>query len=136
MHIDEMLRRMVEKKSSDLILRALYAPVLRIHGGLYVQGDFPVLTQEDLLAIMATIANDEQRARFEKDLELDLAYSIPKVGRFRVNVMKQRGTLGFTFRLVPFDVPTIDELKLPQICKELISEAPRAYPGNRSDRQR
>jgi twitching motility protein PilT len=53
-------------------------------------------------------------------LELDLAYAIPKVGRFRVNVMRQRGTLGFTFRLVPFDVPTIDELKLPQICKDLI----------------
>ena len=120
MHIDDMLRRMVEKQASDLILRVAYAPVLRIHGDLHVQEDFPVLTQEDLLAILATVASDDQRVRFEKDLELDLAYGIPKVGRFRVNVMKQRGTLGFTFRLVPFDVPTIDELKLPQICKELI----------------
>ena len=120
MHVDEMLRRMVEKKSSDLILRVVSSPVLRINGELYVQNDLPVLNQEDLLAILGTIATPEQRARFEKELELDLAYGIPKVGRFRVNVMRQRGTLGFTFRLVPFDVPTIDELKLPQICKELI----------------
>ncbi len=120
MHVDDFLRRMVEKKSSDLILRVASAPVCRINGGLYVQDDLPVLTQEDLVGILANVANDEQRVRFEKDLELDLAYGIPKVGRFRVNVMKQRGTLGFTFRLVPFDVPTVDELKLPLICKELI----------------
>lgn len=115
-----MLRRMVETESSDLILRVPSAPVLRIHGNLHVQQDFPVLTQEDLQAVLATVASHEQQARFERDLELDLAYSIPRVGRFRVNVMKQRGTLGFTFRLVPFDIPTIDQLKLPQICKELI----------------
>jgi twitching motility protein PilT len=120
MHINDMLRRMVEKKSSDLILRVVSPPVLRIDGGLHIQSDLPVLTQEDLLTILAIITTPEQRARFEKELELDLAYGIPKVGRFRVNVMKQRGTLGFAFRLVPFDVPTIDELKLPQICKELI----------------
>ncbi len=120
MHIDEMLRRMVDKKSSDLILRVVSPPVLRIHGGLFIQEDMPVLTQEDLVAILEVITTPEQRARFDKELELDLAYGVPKVGRFRVNVMKQRGTLGFTFRLVPFDVPTIDELKLPQICKELI----------------
>jgi twitching motility protein PilT len=111
---------MVGKKSSDLILRVVSAPVLRINGELYVQNDLPVLNQEDLLAILGTIATAEQRARFEKELELDLAYGIAKVGRFRVNVMRQRGTLGFTFRLVPFDIPTIDELKLPQICKDLI----------------
>ncbi len=120
MHIDDMLRRTVEKKSSDLILRVASPPVLRIDGRIHVQDDLPVLTQEDLLAILGTVASPEQRVRFEKELELDLAYGIPKVGRFRVNVMKQRGTLGFTFRLVPFDVPTIDEMKLPQICKDLI----------------
>ena len=120
MHIDELLRVTVDKKASDLILRASCAPVLRIHGNTIMQKDLPLLTLEDLQNILDTITSPEQKARFTNDLELDLAYGVAKVGRFRVNVMKQRGSLAFTFRLVPFDVPTIDELKLPQICKDLI----------------
>lgn len=120
MHIDEMLRRMVELKASDLILRIASAPVLRIDGSLCYQTDFPVLTQEALQTIFETITSPEQRASFARELELDLAYGVAGMGRFRVNVMKQRGTLGFTFRLVPFDIPTIDDLKLPVICKDLI----------------
>jgi twitching motility protein PilT len=120
MNIDDLLRRMVEKRSSDLLLRVACSPVLRIDGSLYIQEDFPVLDPETLQNIFDIIASPEQRERFIKELELDLAYGVPGVGRFRVNVMKQRGTLGFTFRLVPYNIPTIDELKLPQICKELI----------------
>ena len=120
MHIDELLKRMVEKKSSDLILRVGTSPVLRIDGSLFPQPDMVALTGDDLQKIFETIASPDQRATFSREYELDLAYSIAGVGRFRVNVMKQRGTLGFTFRLVPFDIPSIDDLKLPPICKELI----------------
>jgi twitching motility protein PilT len=120
MHIDEILKRMVEQKSSDTILRITCQPVLRIDGVLYPQADLPIMNQESLQTIFETITSPEQRSHFARELELDLAYSIAGVGRFRVNVMKQRGTLGFTFRLVPFNIPTIDELKLPAICKELI----------------
>jgi twitching motility protein PilT len=120
MPIDDMLRRMVEKRSSDLILRVASAPVLRIDGSLYAQEDFGILNQEALQSIFDSITSQDQRNRFIQDLELDLAYGIPGVGRFRVNVMRQRGTLGFTFRLVPFNIPTLEDLKLPQICKELI----------------
>ena len=111
---------MVEKQSSDLLLRVATPPVLRIDGSWYVQEDFPVLDPESLQTVFDNIATPEQRERFIKELELDLAYGVPGVGRFRVNVMRQRGTLGFTFRLVPYNIPTIDELKLPQICKTLI----------------
>ena len=120
MNIDDMLVRMVEKKSSDLILRVATPPVLRINGSLYIQEDFGILTQENLQLILDTVANPDQRVRFTRELDLDLAYSIAGLGRFRVNVMKQRGTIGFTFRLVPFNIPTIEELNLPPICKELI----------------
>jgi twitching motility protein PilT len=120
MHIDDILKRMVEKKSSDTILRMTCYPVLRIDGDLYPQTDLPMVNQEILQTVFETITSPEQRATFARELELDLAYAIAGVGRFRVNVMKQRGTLGFTFRLVPFNIPTIDDLKLPAICKELI----------------
>jgi len=120
MHIDDMLKRMVEKKASDLIVRVASPPVLRIDGVLYPQQDLPVLSHDDLQLIFESITNPEQRATFARDLELDFAYAIAGLGRFRVNLMKQRGTLGFTFRLVPFNIPTIDELKLPPICKDLI----------------
>jgi twitching motility protein PilT len=120
MNIDNLLRSMVEKRSSDLLLRAGSSPVLRIDGSWYVQEDFPILDPEALHNIFDIVTSPEQRERFIKESELDLAYGVPGVGRFRVNVMRQRGTLGFTFRLVPYDIPTIDELKLPQICKELI----------------
>ena len=136
MHIDDMLRRMVEKKSSDLILRVASPPVLRIDGILVIQEDFGVLNQENLQSIFEIITTLEQRSRFAQDLELDLAYGIAGVGRFRVNVMKQRGTLGFTFRLVPFIIPTIDDLKLPSICKDLIMKPQRAYSRHRTDRKR
>jgi twitching motility protein PilT len=120
MNVDDFLKRMVELKASDLILRVVSPPVLRLHGELVVQNGFPYLTIEDLQSILESITTLEQRAHFQKELELDLAYGIPKVGRFRVNVMRQRGSLGFTFRSVPFEIPTIDELKLPPICKDLI----------------
>lgn len=120
MHIDEMLKRMVELRASDLILRAGSSPVVRIDGSLYPQTDLSALSQESLQSIFDTITSPEQRASFTRELELDFAYGAAGTGRFRVNVMKQRGTLGFTFRLVPFDIPSIDELKLPVICKDLI----------------
>lgn len=120
MHIDELLKIAVEKESSDLILRVGCSPVLRVHGDLQVQTSVPQLSGEDLQTIFEIVASPEQREHFARELELDLAYGVTKVGRFRVNVMRQRGTLGFTFRSVPFEVPTIDDLKLPPICKDLI----------------
>lgn len=120
MHVDDFLRKTVEMKASDLILRVTSPPVVRVNGALHVLTEFPVLMQEELQTIFETVTSPEQRDRFLHDLELDLAYAIAKVGRFRVNVMKQRGTLAFAFRLVPYEIPTIDQLKLPQICKELI----------------
>ena len=64
---------------------------------------------------------------FETNNELDFSYSIAGVGRFRVNIGRQRGTLALAFRLIPFSVPTIDDLGLPPILKELIMIAPRPH---------
>ncbi len=94
--------------------------MLRIYGELIPQDDLPPATPSDIEGVFNQITTEKQREAFYRDLELDFAYSIPKVARFRVNVMRQRSTMSIAFRRVPFRIPTIDELELPQICKQLI----------------
>jgi len=119
MDIVELLRLMVEKRASDLHVRVPSPPVLRIDGEL-VPLELPQCTFEDIETAFDYITTPEQRNRFHLEKELDFAYSVPGLARFRVSVMRQRGTVSLAFRLVPFKVFTIDELALPDICKELI----------------
>lgn len=120
MEIEALLRLTIEKGASDLHLKVPSRPVLRVDGKLAVQEDLPPLTGPDLEAIFEQVTTQEQRVTFLRERELDFAYSIPGLARFRVNVLQQRGTLSFAFRPVPIKIPTIDELGLPQICKQLI----------------
>jgi twitching motility protein PilT len=94
--------------------------MFRIYGKLTTIPDLPPLKIEDTELIFHAITTQIHKERFASDLELDMAYSAPGIGRFRVNVLKQRGTIAFAIRLVPFKIPTIEELKLPEICRELI----------------
>ena len=111
---------MVEKRASDLHVRVPSTPVLRVDGELVPLGHLPQVTMEDAETAFDYITTPEQRNRFHLEKELDFAYSVPGLARFRVSVMRQRGTISLAFRLVPFKVFTIDELALPDICKELI----------------
>ncbi|MDO9334521.1 MAG: type IV pilus twitching motility protein PilT [Dehalococcoidales bacterium] len=120
MEIDTLLRIMVDKNASDLHLRVGSPPILRIDGKLVAIADWQPLTIENTETIFESISTPEHRRTFAAELELDIAYSASGIGRFRVNVLRQRGTLAFAIRLVPFKIPTIDQLKLPAIYKELI----------------
>lgn len=120
MEIREILKRMVERGASDLHLKIPSPPVLRIDGTLEPQGDMPSIEPADMQRIFEKITNEEQRMRFLEKRELDFAYSLNGTARFRVNVLQQRGTMGIAFRFVPFDVPTIDELGLPQTLKDIV----------------
>lgn len=120
MQIDELLSLMVEKDASDLHLRVPSPPVLRIDGVLIPQEDLPPVTHTDIKEAFEHITVESQRKAFDQKLELDLAYSIPGLAGFRVSVLNQRRTMSIAFRRIPSTVPTIDELELPQICKELI----------------
>lgn len=111
---------MVEFKASDVHLRVPSPPVFRIDGNLVVQTEFPAMTQEILEKLFEHITSSEQRQVFERERELDFAYSVSGLARYRVNVMQQRGTLSMAFRMVPFKILTIEELGLPQVCKQLI----------------
>jgi twitching motility protein PilT len=120
MEIDALLKVMVNKNASDLHLRIGSPPMLRIDGKLVAISEWPPITVEDTEAIFKSISTPEHRKIFAAELELDIAYSASGIGRFRVNVLRQRGTLAFAIRLVPFKIPTIDQLKLPEIFKDLI----------------
>ena len=120
MEIDDLLKLVVDKGSSDLHLKVPNPPVLRISGDLKPQEDLPPLTAIDIEVIFEQVTTQEQKVTFLRERELDFAYSIPGVARFRVNVLKQRGTLGIVFRVVPFSIPSIDELGLPQLFKKLV----------------
>ncbi len=120
MQIDDLLKLMVEKNASDLHIRVGSPPMFRIYGKLSAVKDWPPISIEDSVAILESISSPKQRQTFDEALELDLAYSSSGIGRFRVNVLRQRGTVAFVIRLVAFKIPTIEQLGLPLICKELI----------------
>jgi twitching motility protein PilT len=120
MQVDELLKLMVNKGASDLHLTVRRPPVLRIDGVLTPQEDLPPMTVKDVELALQRVTTEEQRSVFDREWELDFAYSVPGLARFRVNALRQRGVIGLAFRFVPFYVPSIDEWELPQIFKELI----------------
>jgi twitching motility protein PilT len=119
MNIEELLRMMVEKGASDLHLRVPSPPVLRIDGVLRVQEHLPGVTPQFVKESLEHIASERHIERFYNELELDMAYGLPGVARFRVNAFFQRGTISIAIRQIPIKVPTIDELGLPPVCKTL-----------------
>jgi twitching motility protein PilT len=120
LQINELLKLMVEKGASDLHIKVPSPPILRIEGELIAQECLPPMRPDDVECIFKQIATEEQRDVFRRELELDFAYSVHGLARFRVNALQQRGSMSLAFRLVPFKAPSIDELGLPQVCKELI----------------
>jgi twitching motility protein PilT len=120
MEMNELLKLTVNKGASDLHLTVPSPPVLRIDGELIPQENLSPLTAKDVELALEQVSTEEQRAVFDREWELDFAYSVPGLARFRVNALRQRGVISLTFRFVPFYIPSIDEWGLPQIFKELI----------------
>ncbi|MCK4512114.1 Flp pilus assembly complex ATPase component TadA, partial [bacterium] len=120
MNVKELLRLMAEREASDLHLRVPAPPMLRIDGELVATDGLPRMSPSDVEEVFRQITSESQRERFYDELELDFAYSVPGLARFRVNVMLQRGTMSIAFRRIPFAIPTISEFGLPDVCKTLI----------------
>ncbi|MEW6244726.1 MAG: type IV pilus twitching motility protein PilT [Bacillota bacterium] len=115
--LNEILTRTVKMGGSDLHLTAGLPPVVRVHGELR-RMDLPRLSPADIEALLAPALDPYHREQLDADWELDFSYSIPGVSRYRVNVMKQRGSLAVAFRVVPIGIPSFDSLGLPPIVKE------------------
>jgi twitching motility protein PilT len=124
MDVNELLKTAHSKGASDLHLKVGSCPILRINGELSVMSNENRLTQEDTLKIAFSVMSPGQREVFKKKNDIDLAYSVPGLGRFRCNIFIQRGTIGLVFRVIPMRIPTIEELLLPDVIKK-ISQEPR-----------
>ena len=122
--IDELLRATVAVDGSDLHIKSDARPQVRIYGELLpVEGALPIPADE-VRELAYSIMSDMQRQRFDTDWELDLAYVIEGLARFRCNVFIQRGLVGIVFRVIPIHIRTMEELMLPPVCR-YFAERPR-----------
>ena len=119
MDIFSLLYTAKSKAASDLHLVASSPPLLRIDGSLKAVDSITPLTDDEISQAFLQITTPEQREDFSKNLELDFSYILPGIGHLRCNAAQQRGAISLAIRLLPPKVPTIDELELPLICKQL-----------------
>ena len=123
MLIEEVLELAVSKRASDIHISANLPPVLRIDGKL-IRTSLPVLSSDDVETILFPILSNDQRRELEQNWELDFGYGIVGLGRFRVNIYRDKGSYAAAFRTINSTPPTFDELGLPEIVKK-VAERPR-----------
>src|SRR5436190_1168521 len=121
--LHEALRYVVREEGSDLHLKAGSRPIVRVHGRLTPVLRWELLQPSDTEAVLAQMLTDEERrVEFSEQGEVDFAYGVTGLARFRVNAFRQRGSISIVLRVVPFAVRTIDELGLPAVISELADE--------------
>ncbi len=123
-HVDDLLRMMLDRGGSDLHLTVGSPPGIRVRGEIIPVETVKPLSPRDTMEMILSLLSEEQRRRFETELELDFAYSIPGVSRFRANVFQQRNSMGAVFRVIPIKIPTMEDLGLPKVCRYL-ADRPR-----------
>ncbi|HHQ49520.1 MAG TPA: type IV pilus twitching motility protein PilT [Acidobacteria bacterium] len=122
MHINDILKVAAERHASDIHLKVGAHPVVRIDGKLQVMTEFKRLMQEDTIAMAFSIMSSRQKERFKHQLEIDIAYSVPGLGRFRCNIFQQRGSVGLVLRLIPARIQNFKELLLPPVLENVCQE--------------
>src|SRR4029077_6369705 len=122
MHVNDLLKLAVDASASDLHLKVGSYPLMRVRGALMPIVEDKRLEHDDVVAMGRSIMSASQRQKFKESQELDLAYSVAGLGRFRVNIFQQRGTVGLVLRVIPMTIRTIDELGLPQVMKKIAEE--------------
>ena len=122
MDINNILKVSVKGGASDIHLKAGLPPMFRVNGQLLPLRDAKRLTPEDVAKTAMGIMNPFQQEHFKEAMDCDFAYGIPGVGRFRVNVFQQRGSIGMVLRVIPYKVMTINELALPPVITKIADE--------------
>jgi twitching motility protein PilT len=122
MDINELLKIAVVSGASDLHLKVGSYPMMRVNGVLVVSSEAKRLDRADTEAMASVLFSPEHLEKFRKAQEVDLAYSVPGLGRFRCNVFQQRGTVGIVMRVIPTKIRSIDELGLPPVLKRIAQE--------------
>ena len=122
MELRDLLKIAVERKSSDLHIKVGSPPVIRVDNKLIPLSEKPRLSQEETMRMVLSVMNNNQREHFKEKREIDLAYSVPGLGRFRVNIFQQRSTIGMVMRIIPMKVSTIQDLNMPPVVEKLALE--------------
>jgi twitching motility protein PilT len=122
MHIDDLLRIAMERKASDLHLKVGNYPHVRVDGELVPLTDQPRVSAEDMLNMAFSMMSNRQKQKFKESAELDMAYGVAGLGRFRVNVFQQRGNVGLVLRVIPTKIRALEELYLPKVIEHICEE--------------
>ncbi len=122
MNINDLLKIAVQKKSSDIHLKAGTHPIVRVDGDLLPLTELKRLMQEDTISMAFSMMNARQKQRFKEEFEIDIAYSVPGLGRFRCNVFQQRGAVGLVLRVIPARIQSLRELMLPPVLEKICEE--------------
>jgi len=119
LHVNDLLKKSTEMGASDLHLKVGSYPVARVNGKLTPLTDLKRLMQEDTISMAFSIMSARQKQKFKDYFEVDIAYSVPGLGRFRCNVFQQRGTVGLVMRVIPVRIMTFRELHLPPVLEQI-----------------
>jgi twitching motility protein PilT len=122
----DVITRMSEQRASDVHLSPGFPPAIRVRGRIVPLEDYGPLTQQETRDTVYSLLNDDQRKRFESRKQLDLAYAVPGVARFRVNCFFQRGSISAAFRRIPHEIPQLQELGLPAVLEDF-TRKPRGF---------
>jgi twitching motility protein PilT len=122
MELNDILKVALKAGSSDIHVKAGLPPIFRIDGSLYPYKEAPRLTPDVVNRMAFGIMNKAQQEKFRENMEIDLAYGVPGLGRFRVNIFQQRGTIGIVLRSIPFGISTIEQLNLPPVISKIAME--------------
>lgn len=122
MELNDILKIALHGGASDIHLKAGMPPIFRVDGSLVPLKDAQRLPPEEIGRIAFSIMTNPQRERFKETNELDLAYGVPGLGRFRVNVFQQRGAIGMVLRVIPFKILNFEQLSLPKILEKVAME--------------
>ncbi|MFW6053966.1 MAG: type IV pilus twitching motility protein PilT, partial [Persicimonas sp.] len=120
--LPKILQIAVKGNASDIHIKAGLPPIFRVDGSLVPLRNAKRLSPEDIGKMAAAIMSKYQKEEFEETLDLDMSHGVPGVGRFRVNIFQQRGSIGLVFRVIPFKVLSPDELSLPAVVQEIAQE--------------
>jgi twitching motility protein PilT len=122
----EVIARMTEEGASDVHLSPGFSPAIRVRGRIVPLEEYGPLSPQETRDTVYSLLNDDQRKRFESNKQLDLAYAVPGVSRFRVNCFFQRGSISAAFRRIPHEIPELKELGLPPVLEEF-TRKPRGF---------
>jgi twitching motility protein PilT len=122
MELNEILQIALRTGASDIHLKAGLPPMFRVDGALVPLKDARRMPPEEIARMALGIMNEYQKEKYKQTNEVDLAYGVPGLGRFRVNIFQQRGTLGVVLRVIPFKIQTIEQLMLPKVLEKVAAE--------------